>query len=76
MPANTQPFVSVEYRVKVSGIIWDGGSAFTHYTFNQHPTRTEVLERSGDFRQVKKIEVTKLERISSRISLMEVSNAS
>lgn len=57
------------YEVKVSGIIWNGTKAYTHYTFNQHPTRAEVLEQAGDFQQVKRIQVTRIETNVDRIAL-------
>lgn len=67
---------STEYRVKVSGIIWDGGKAYTHYVFNQHPSRADVLERAGDFQQIKRIQVTRIETIFDRVAMREVQHVS
>lgn len=47
------------YTAKVYGIAWAGYKASTEYTFYSHPTRAEILSRSGDFQDVSRIELTK-----------------
>lgn len=47
------------YSAKVKGIIWNGTRGYTFYDFDHKPTRQEVMDRSGDFRRVTSIKLTR-----------------
>ena len=58
------------YDVKVNGIAWAGYKASTKYHFDHQPTRQEVMDKAGDFRQVTRIQVTERRlTLNSRVGL-------
>jgi hypothetical protein len=61
------------YTAKVYGIVWAGYKASTKYYFTHRPTRAEVLDRSGDFQKVTRIQLRATETRIYSLPL-EVSN--
>jgi hypothetical protein len=58
------------YTAVVNGIAWAGYKASCEYHFSHHPTRAEVIAKSGDFQEVTRVKIIKrtvtIERVTCR----------